>query len=215
MLSAELLLLPSCREMLFHALLSWLINISKNNGQNSFAPRHKSLWGWMSTEGAGRSSHQATFHHLSAVLVNRGGPNWVEIGKCDPHLQEGLEGKPGKLQACQFHLCARKGNGADHLERHQWHIQDNQGIRPNQHRFLKSRSCLTNLMSLHDKVTSLVDERKAVNVVHLDFRKAFDTVSHSILEKLSAHDLDRFTFHWMKNWPDGRVRGVINSVNSS
>ncbi|GAB0207641.1 mitochondrial enolase superfamily member 1 [Grus japonensis] len=79
-----------------------------------------------------------------------------------------------------------------------WHIQDNQVIRSIQHGFLKGRSCLTNLISFYDKVTCLVDEAKAVDVVYLDFRKAFDTVSHSILlEKLAAHGLDGRTLHWV------------------
>jgi len=38
-----------------------------------------------------------------------------------------------------------------------------------------------------------VDEGKAADVVYLDFSKAPDTVSHSILEKLAAHGLDRYT----------------------
>ena len=64
-------------------------------------------------------------------------------------------------------------------------------IRPSQHGFMKGRSCLANLISFYDKVTCLVDERKAVDVVYLVFNKAFDTVSHSIpLEKLVAHGLD-------------------------
>ncbi|KAF1436052.1 hypothetical protein FQV21_0006881, partial [Spheniscus demersus] len=77
------------------------------------------------------------------------------------------------------------------------HERDNQGIRPSQHRFTRGRSCLTNLISFYDQVTRLVDEGKAVDVVYLDFSKAFDTVSHSILlEKLAAHGLDRWTLRW-------------------
>ncbi|KAK4806823.1 hypothetical protein QYF61_005619 [Mycteria americana] len=77
------------------------------------------------------------------------------------------------------------------------HVQDNQVIRPSQHGFMKGRSCWTNLISFYDKVTRLVDEGKAVNVVYLDFSKAFDTVSHSILlEKLAAHGLDGHTLPW-------------------
>ncbi|KAK4830821.1 hypothetical protein QYF61_013750 [Mycteria americana] len=42
-----------------------------------------------------------------------------------------------------------------------------------------------------------MDEGKAVDVVYLDFSKAFDTVSHSILlEKLAAHGLDGHTLRW-------------------
>jgi len=77
------------------------------------------------------------------------------------------------------------------------HVQDNQVIRPSQHGFIKGRSCLTELISFDDKVTRLVDEGKAVDVVCLDFSKAFDTVSPSILlEKLAAHGLDGCTLCW-------------------
>jgi len=49
-------------------------------------------------------------------------------------------------------------------------------------------------------VTRLMDEQKALGVVYLDFSKAFDTVSHSILlEKLAAHGLNRCTVHWIEN----------------
>ena len=57
-------------------------------------------------------------------------------------------------------------------------LKVNQGIKPSQHGFMNGRSCLTNLISFYDKVTRLVDKDKTVNVVHLVFIKAFDTVHH-------------------------------------
>ncbi|PKU46934.1 reverse hypothetical protein [Limosa lapponica baueri] len=82
---------------------------------------------------------------------------------------------------------------------------------------MKGRSCLTNLSSFYDHVTHLLDARKAVNVVYLEFGKAFDTVPHSVLlEKLANHGIDKCTFHWVKNWLDGHAqRVVINGVKSS
>ena len=66
---------------------------------------------------------------------------------------------------------------------------------------------MTNLISFYDKVTCSVDEGKAVDVVHLDFSKAFDAVSHSILlENLAARGLDGRTLRWVKNRLDGRAR---------
>jgi len=65
---------------------------------------------------------------------------------------------------------------------------------------MKGRSCLTNLISSYDCVTRLVDKAKAVDIVYLDFSKAFDMVSHSILmEKLAAHGLDRYILLWVRN----------------
>jgi len=96
-------------------------------------------------------------------------------------------------------------------------VKDNQGIRPSQHGFMKGMSCLINLISFYDQVTCLVDEGKAVDVIYLDFSKAFDTVPHNIfLEKLAAHGLDGCTLHWIKNCPNGRAqRVVVHGVKSS
>jgi len=82
---------------------------------------------------------------------------------------------------------------------------------------MKGRSCLTNLISFYDQVTHLVDEGKAVDVVCLDFSKAFDTVPHSILlEKLAAHGLDWCILCWIKNWLNNCAQRVmVNGVKSS
>ena len=81
---------------------------------------------------------------------------------------------------------------------------------------MKGRSCLTNLISFYDRVTCLLDEGKAVDVVYLDFSKAFDTVSNNILlSKLATRGLDGHTLCWVKNCLDGRAqRAVVNGVKS-
>ncbi|NXA62985.1 RTJK polymerase, partial [Mohoua ochrocephala] len=77
------------------------------------------------------------------------------------------------------------------------HLQDGWGITLSQHGFRRGRLCLTNLISFYDQVTHLVHAGKAVDVVYLDFSKAFETVSHSkLLEKLAAHSLARCTLGW-------------------
>ncbi|KAJ7399075.1 rna-directed dna polymerase from mobile element jockey-like [Pitangus sulphuratus] len=81
---------------------------------------------------------------------------------------------------------------------------------------MEGRSCLTDLI-FYNNVTCLVDEEKAVDVVNLEFSKAFDTIAHDILlEKLDAHSLEECTVHWVNIWMDGQAqRVVVNGVKSS
>ncbi|CAM5165400.1 unnamed protein product [Natator depressus] len=97
------------------------------------------------------------------------------------------------------------------------HLEERKVIRNRQHRFTKDKSCLTNLIAFYDEITGSVDEGKAVDVSFLDFSKAFDTVSHSILaSKLKKYGLDEWTIRWIESWLDCRAqRVVINGSMSS
>ncbi|CAM5140018.1 unnamed protein product [Natator depressus] len=97
------------------------------------------------------------------------------------------------------------------------HLEERKVIRNSQHGFTKGKSCLTNLIAFYDKITGSVDEGKAVDMLFLDFSKAFDTVSHSILaSKLKKYGLDEWTIRWIESWLDCRAqRVVINGSMSS
>ncbi|CAM5078395.1 unnamed protein product [Eretmochelys imbricata] len=94
------------------------------------------------------------------------------------------------------------------------HLEERKVIRNSQHGFTKGRSCLTNLIAFYDEITGSVDEGKAVDVLFLDFSKAFDTVSHSILvSKLKKYGLDECTVRWVESWLDCRAQWVV--INGS
>ena len=60
-----------------------------------------------------------------------------------------------------------------------------------QHGFMKDRSCQTNLISFYEEVSKTLDRGMAVDVIYLDFAKAFDTVPHTrLMCKVRSTGLD-------------------------
>ena len=54
-------------------------------------------------------------------------------------------------------------------------------ITNHQHGFARGRSCLTNLLQVFEDWTSNLDEGYGVDVIYLDYKKAFDTVPHKTI----------------------------------
>ena len=144
-------------------------------------------------------------------------PEDWRLASVTPIYKKGRREDPGNYRPVSLTSVPGKIMERFVLRALRWQVQDKQGIRPSQHGFTKGRSCWTSLISFCDQVTHLVDEGKAVDVVYLDFSKAFDTVSHGILlEKLASRGLDKCTLHWVKNGLAGRAqRVVVNGVKSS
>ena len=85
-----------------------------------------------------------------------------------------------------------------------------------QHGFRRGRSCVTNLLAFLDKVTSYNDDRESVDIIFLDFAKAFDKVPHRrLMSKLKAHGIDGRVADRISDWLDNRLQRVcINGVLS-
>lgn len=89
-------------------------------------------------------------------------------------------------------------------------------LRESQHGFRGGKSCLSNLLSFIDDVSGRIDRGEKVDVVFLDFRKAFDTVPHArLMVKLETHGVGGKVLRWIGEWLKGRKqRVVLNGVES-
>ena len=83
-------------------------------------------------------------------------------------------------------------------------------INPSQHGFLKARSCLTNILCFLEDVTKWVDEGSPVDIIYLDFKKAFDKVPHQrLLLKLKALGIGNGMINWIEKWLIDRRQVVV------
>ena len=97
----------------------------------------------------------------------------------------------------------------EHLEK--WKL-----ILPSQHGFMPAKSCLTNLLEYLETLTRLVDEGHPVDVVYLDFAKAFDKVPHQrLLMQMKAHSIMGKVVEWVEAWLSGRKQRVVLNGKTS
>ena len=96
------------------------------------------------------------------------------------------------------------------------HLDKYKLIRNSQHGFTSGKSCLTNLLEFFEEVTKALDKGEAVDLVYLDFAKAFDKVPHCrLVKKLEAHGLGGSVLNWIKKWLSNRRQKVCIDGASS
>eukprot|EP00075_Anas_platyrhynchos_P003977 XP_012948559.2 uncharacterized protein LOC106014904 [Anas platyrhynchos] len=132
-----------------------------------------------------------------------------------PVFKKGKKEDPGNYRPVHLTLVPSKIMEEIILGVTEKHLKDNTVIGQSQHGFTRGRLCLTNLISFY-KITQLVDQRKPISLIFLVFSKAFNTVSHSVLqEKMTRMQLHKRIIRWVNNWLAGQAQRVlVNGVTS-
>ena len=85
---------------------------------------------------------------------------------------------------CTFLERLIKDHMVDFLVRHKL-------LNSSQHGFLKARSCLTSMLCFLEEITKWIYEGSPVDIIYVDFQKAFGKVPHQrLLIKLKAHGIE-------------------------
>ena len=89
------------------------------------------------------------------------------------------------------------------------HLESNQLLQDAQHGFTHGRSCLTNLLETLESWTNALDEGFGLDVIYLDYRKAFDSVLHKrMIAKLKTFGITGKTLTWLKSFLADRTMRV-------
>ena len=89
-------------------------------------------------------------------------------------------------------------------------LEENSLLPSNQHGFRKTRSCLTQLIEHIDTVLRALNEGNEVDVIYLDYSKAFDKVDHKILlQKMRHYGIKGKFYAWVENFLTNRKQAVV------
>ena len=89
------------------------------------------------------------------------------------------------------------------------HVMENNLLSEDQHGFSKGKSCMSNLFITLEDVTESLDEGFGVDIIYLDYSKAFDPVPHKrLISKLEAYRISGEILQLIQDFLTGRKQHV-------
>ena len=96
------------------------------------------------------------------------------------------------------------------------HMKRNKLICEQQHGFVDNKSCVTNLLESVETITWHMWKHEPLDILFLDFAKAFDSVPHKrLLMKLKAYGISEQIVAWVRAFLSSRRQRVIRGENIS
>ena len=89
-------------------------------------------------------------------------------------------------------------------------MEENCFFTKHQHGFRKGHSCATQLIEVMEQWTEDLDKKNSIDVIYLDFQKAFDTLPHKrLIHKLKGYGISGILLLWIKNFLHERKQRVV------
>ena len=90
------------------------------------------------------------------------------------------------------------------------YLEDHNVLSDAQHGFRKKRSCVSQLVLAVQDLAKAIDDREQLDMVLLDFSKAFDKVPHGrLLHKLQFYGIRGHTHQWVSDFLNNRTQQVV------
>ena len=145
-------------------------------------------------------------------MITQGSGYTLGFQNVTPIYKKGKKSDPGNYRPVSLTSICGKLMEA-HIKKHLTaHLKKNGLLRSSQHGFLQGKSCTTNLLHFLEVLTKAVDEGENLDVIFLDFSKAFDKVPHKkLIAKLAGHGVTGKLQEWIAHWLEGRQQRVVCS----
>uniref|UniRef100_K7F105 Reverse transcriptase domain-containing protein n=1 Tax=Pelodiscus sinensis TaxID=13735 RepID=K7F105_PELSI len=177
------------------------LNVNKSLGPDGIHPRVLKELKW---EIAELLSVVCNLSFKSASI-----PNDWKVANVTPIFKKGSRDDPGNYRPVS--LTSVPGKLVKIIVKNKIvkHVEEHNLLDKSQHGFCKGKSCLTNLLEFFEGINKHADKGDPVDIVYLDFQKAFDKVPHQrLLCKLHGHGIRGKVLSWIENWLKDRKQRV-------
>ena len=135
--------------------------------------------------------------------------DWKKSEVCPIYKKKGKRKEPGNYRPVSLTSTICKLMESIIKEEVIRHMTINDLFTSDQHGFMKGKSCLTNLLESMEVWSKAIDEGNTVDIIYLDYQKAFDTVPlNRLMKKLHSYGIRGKIWHWINNFLNDRIMRV-------
>ena len=143
-------------------------------------------------------------------------PHAWKLGRLVPIFKKGDKKEPSNYRPVSLTSVTCKVIESLIRDRLLQHLQDNDLLADNQYGFRPKRSCATQLLKVLEDWTTILESHNPLDVVYLDFQKAFDSVPHQrLLWKLRSYGVSGKLLKWIESFLVNRRQQVVLHGSSS